>query len=93
MQTTTRFYKNRNGEWLKLTGTFIDALENVEITNISLTQPKKLDDGTVIPEQITIDIASPVEGKVDRIQLSSDSKWGMPLPERLLAQTCHNLSQ
>ncbi len=84
MQTTTRFYKNRNGEWLKLTGTFIDSLDDVIITKISLSPSKKLDDGTIIPEQITIDVASPIAGKVDRIQIASDSKWGNAFARKIV---------
>lgn len=84
LQTTTRFYKNKNKEWLKLTGTFVDSLDDVTITGISLAQPKRLDDGTIIPEQITVDIASPVAGKVDRIQISSDSKWGNAFARKIV---------
>lgn len=84
LQTTTRFYQNRNGEWLQLTGTFIDSLDDVVITNISLSPAKELDNGTIIPEQITIDIGSPVGGKVDRIQIASDSKWGNDFARKIV---------
>ena len=84
LKTSTRFYKNRNGEWLQLTGTFIDSLDDVIISNISLAPQKQLEDGTIIPEQITVDIISPVEGKLDRVQMISDSKWGNAFARKIV---------
>jgi hypothetical protein len=84
LQTSTRFYKNRNGEWLQLTGTFLDGFNEVNVTNIEIQEPKELDNGTKIPEQIVVDLVSPVPGKVDRIQMTSDSSWGNDLARKIV---------
>lgn len=84
LQTTTRFYKNKAGEFLPLTGTFIDAFNNESITAISLAEPKELENGTTIPEQIVVDITCPIAGKVDRLQISSDSKWGNSFARKIV---------
>lgn len=85
LQTSTRFYKNRNGEWLQLTGVFIESFDDVNITNIQVQEPKELDNGTTIPEQIVIDMNSPVPGKVDRLQMASDSKWGNDIARKIIS--------
>ena len=84
LQTSTRFYKNRNGEWLQLTGTFIESLDDVNITNIQVQEPKELQNGTTIPEQIVVDVNSPTPGKIDRLQMSSDSKWGNDFARKIV---------
>jgi len=84
LQTSTRFYKNRNDEWLQLTGTFIESFDDVNIVNIQLQEPKELDNGTKIPEQIVVDMVSPVAGKVDRLQMSSDSRWGNDFARKII---------
>lgn len=85
LQSSTRFYKNRTGEWLQLNGIFVDGLDDVTITNISLQEPKEMDNGTKIPEQIVIDVNSPISGKVDRIQIASDSKWGNDFARKIIS--------
>lgn len=84
LQTSTRFYKNRNNEWLQLTGTFIESLDDVNITNIQVQEPKELDNGITIPEQIVVDLNSPIAGKTDRLQMSSDSKWGNDFARKIV---------
>jgi hypothetical protein len=84
LQTTTRYYKNKGGEILPLTGTYIDAFTEESITGISLVEPKELDGGVTIPEQIVVDITCPVAGKVDRLQMSSDSKWGNDFARKIV---------
>jgi len=79
LQTSTRYYKNRSGEWLPLTGVFLDSFNDATIKKVSVQEAREVESGGAkikIPKQIIIDLKSPVEGQVDRIQFAADSKWG-----------------
>lgn len=85
LQTSTRYYKNRNGEMLGLTGVFLDGISEEHIVNIDVQAEKKLDNGVVIPEQIVVDFTCPTPGKIDRLQMSADSKWGNDFATKVVA--------